>query len=128
VDSHILLIRVDGTVDIAGILYGYRKSNSTDQRIRLILWESDRNGQSYISTQVLSECVKVEAGLFESVEIKFSSEIHVFLDNQSADGLLDEGKDYTIGNQQITTLTANEILLLDGSVISELINDETIIY
>jgi hypothetical protein len=113
-----VLIDNNGSLTVGTVLYGYRCSYSDDKRIRLVTVEHPMDSAEVIVTRVLidSEDFDGQSGTYEAFSIDDRTPIHDHLDNEINSGWLEGGRDYSVGSQHVTTLTANEILDISGSV------------
>jgi hypothetical protein len=113
-----VLIDAYGLTTCGLILYGYRTTSKSDQRIRLITAERSMDMPEVIVTRILedSEDFDGESGMFDTIEIDSSSAIHDQLDDESNSGWLEGGRLYSTQGQEVITLTANELLGISGSL------------
>jgi len=104
---------------VGTVLYGYRLARSKDKRVRIATAETRNDGSEIIVTRILigSE-MKIESGIYEAVQIDSRTEIHDILDRESNSGWLTGGRLYAAGRQKVVTLEANELIELNGSVLS----------
>jgi hypothetical protein len=113
-----VLIDAYGLTTCGLVLYGYRTTNQSDQRIRLVTAERPLGAHEVVVTRILedSEDFDGESGMFDTIEIDSSSAIHDQLDDESNSGWLEGGRLYSTKGQEVVTLTANELLGISGSL------------